>query len=114
MAEKLDFLSPQLEQEGALEPQEALELADKAILAIEQDNPAEDFPGADAYRKVMRAVVMAGADDKVIANWQDGYEELAAKYKGGDRAEFLRENNIIEALQGALASAQRKIEEPGS
>ncbi|MDD5749631.1 MAG: hypothetical protein PHO91_02480 [Patescibacteria group bacterium] len=114
MAEKLDFLSPQLEQEGEIKPQEALELAEKALLAIEQANSAEDFPGADAYRKVMRAVVMAGADDKVIANWQDGYEELEAKYKGGGRAEFLQENNIIEALQGALDSAQRKIEESGS
>ena len=110
MSEKLNFMSPDLEQENALSPQEALELAEKAIIDIEKGAPAEDFPGADAYKKVMRAVVMAGADDKVIANWQDGYEELTEKYKGTDRGEFLEENNIAPTLEGALASARRKIE----
>lgn len=105
-------VAPDVEQENAVSVEEALELAEDAVANLETaEERGADFPGADAYRKVMRAVVMAEADDKVIANWQLGYEELADKYSGQDRQEFLTENNLRSMLEGALDSARRKIEE---
>ncbi|MBU1202906.1 hypothetical protein KKH39_02600 [Patescibacteria group bacterium] len=104
----------QVEQEDALSTQEVIDLAQKAIDELDSEKATEEFPGADAYKRVMKIVVLSGADGKVIENWQVGYEELSAKYKKlgeGDRAEFLVENNLQSMLQGALDSAQRKVEE---
>jgi hypothetical protein len=103
--------APVVEQENEVSVEEAIELAEDALADLETaEERGADFPGADAYRKVMRAVVMAEANDKVIANWQLGYEELADKYSGQDREEFLTENNLRSMLEGALASAARKVE----
>ncbi|MDP2812351.1 MAG: hypothetical protein Q8O32_01535 [bacterium] len=103
---------PLIEQEGAIDVEEAIELAEEALENLEDSQErGADFPGADAYRKVMRVVVMAKANNKVITDWQSGYEELAAKYSGQDRKEFLAENNPRSMLEGALASAKRKISE---
>jgi len=104
--------NPLVEQENAISAEEAIELAEDALENLEDSQErGAYFPGADAYRKVMRVVVMAEDNNEVIDNWIKGYEELVAKYSGQGREEFLAENNPRSMLEGALASAKRKLAE---
>lgn len=112
--EQMDQIS--VEQEDALSNQERIDLAQRSIDDLAVEKPTEEFPGAEAYKKVMKVVVLAEADDRTIENWQSGYEELKDKYQALDEEEidrdaWLEENKLHSMLQGALDSAQRKMSE---
>lgn len=98
-----------VEQDGAISVAEAIELAEQAIINIQPTmQPGEVFPGSDAYKKVMRVIAMTEPDNKVIENWQSGYEQALADFNGIDPEEFI--TNLRSMLEGALASAGRKLE----
>ncbi len=97
-----------IEQEGAIDVAEAIELAETAIANIQTTMQAgEKFPGSDAYKKVMRVIAMTDPSNKVIDNWQGSYEDLIESFNGIDPEKFIADLKIM--LEGALASAQRKI-----
>lgn len=104
-------LAPELEveQEGAVSLEEAIELAERAINNIKPEMQAgEVFPGSNAYNSVMRAVVMAGeSNNKVIENWHMGYDELAEHFDYTDPEKSVAE--LKERLEEFLASVKAKL-----
>jgi len=115
MENNLGVLEPDMDvqQENELSMEELVSLAQKALDELEKPQPGEEFPGAEAYKKVMKIVVMASGDDgRIIENWIHGREELFDKYNGEqDREEFLTANGLRSMLEGALVSAQRQMAE---
>lgn len=100
---------PDVEVEGMVTNEEAIEFARKALLEMSSEIKAnEKFPGADAYKKVMRAVVLAGANDETIEHWQFAFEELAAKFKTVEDPEAFVEELRLK-LEKDLAEAEKTL-----
>lgn len=98
-----------VEQEGAISVAEAIELAETAITNIQPTMQlGEVFPGSDAFNKVLRVIAMTEPANKVIDNWQGSYEELKESFTGIDPEKFIADLRLM--LEGALASARRKLE----
>lgn len=88
--------------EDELSFEELVDLADKAVRELSLENWKE------AYNKVMKLVVFAGAESKTIDSWQAGYVEWEERFKEDDAEEALED--LKSMLQGALASSERRGE----
>ena len=101
--------TPQVEVEGMVTNEEAIEFAKKALLEISLElKTNEKFPGAEAYKKVMRVVVLAGANSETIEHWQFVFEELATKYKAAEDQEAFVEDLRLK-LEKDLAEAEEAM-----
>lgn len=102
----------QVEVEGALSNEETLKFAQKAVDNINEElSENEKFPGAKAYTRVMEVIVSAGANEKLIDEWQTDYEELEEKFQTEENPEvFVKELKKIlqDALDGVIKSADNK------
>ncbi|MFA6466533.1 MAG: hypothetical protein WCV71_01580 [Patescibacteria group bacterium] len=100
---------PQVEVEGMVTNKEAIEFARKALLEISLESKTNGkFPGAEAYKKVMRAVILAGANSETIEHWQFVFEELEKEYKTAEDPEAFVEDLRLK-LEKDLAEAEEAM-----
>lgn len=97
-----DGTEDEVQFDDKLSFEELVDLADKAVSELNFDS------WKDAYNKVMKLVVFAGAESKTIDSWQAGYVEWEERFKEDDPEEVLED--LKSMLQGALASSERRGE----
>jgi len=108
-------ITPQYESASELTGRESYDLAKSAVENLSTEKKeSENFPGAEAYKKVMKIVVIAGANNEVIDQWQKNYEALEEEWKSVEEPElFVAElkANLQETLDNLAEAIEAEDEE---